>query len=144
MAQHLTDAMVKRLPVPADGNRVTYDDKVKGFGVRVTAGDARSFVLNYRTRSQRERRYTIGAFPAWTVSAARLEAADLRKRIDRGDDPMAEAQADRDAKAVADLVERFEAEHLPKKRPATQRMYKAIIANDANGLHAAFTVAMTL
>jgi hypothetical protein len=32
MAQHLTDAIVKRLPAPEKGNRVVYDDDVPGFG----------------------------------------------------------------------------------------------------------------
>ena len=130
MSQHLTDASVKRLPSPAAGNRITYDLKVKGFGARVTAAGSRSFILNYRTRSGRERRYTIGGFPEWRVAAARTEASDLKKRIDRGEDPMAEVQADRNAKTVSDVATRFEEEHLLKKRPATQRMYGAILAND--------------
>ena len=57
---HLTDAVIKRLPLPAKGNRVHYDE-IGGFGVRVTAGGARSFVLNYVTRAGRERRLTLGA-----------------------------------------------------------------------------------
>jgi hypothetical protein len=62
LAQKLTDAIVKALPVPTSGEKITYDESVKGFGIRVTAGGARSFVLNYRTRLGRERRYTIGRF----------------------------------------------------------------------------------
>ena len=59
----LTDAIVKALPAPPSGEKITYDEAVKGFGIRVTAAGARSFVLNYRTRLGRERRYTIGRFP---------------------------------------------------------------------------------
>jgi hypothetical protein len=72
VADKLTDSLVKKLPTPATGNRVTYDADVKG--VRVTAAGARAFVLNYRTRAGRERRYTIGAFPDWRTTAARDEA----------------------------------------------------------------------
>jgi hypothetical protein len=60
--QRLTDAIIKRLPTPATGNKITYDggkDAVKGFGIRVTAGGSRAFVLSYRTRAGRERRYTL-------------------------------------------------------------------------------------
>ncbi|EQB32262.1 hypothetical protein M529_10695 [Sphingobium ummariense RL-3] len=114
--------------MPAKGNRITYDSDVKGFGVRVTAAGARSFILNYRTRSGRERRYTIGSYPDWKTSVARDEAASLKKRIDVGQDPMAEVEADRDAKTIADLCKRFEEEHLAKKRPATARDYRALIA----------------
>ena len=75
MAQHLTDAAVKRLKPPAQGNRVTYDADVQGFGARVTAASARAFILNYVTKSGRERGYTIGQFPDWSTTAARAKAA---------------------------------------------------------------------
>lgn len=130
MAQKLSDAIVKDLPIPPKGNKITYDSDVKGFGVRVTAAGARAFILNYRTRTSRERRYTIGAYPDWKTAAAREEAKELKKRIDVGEDPMAEVEADRDAKTVADLCQRFEEEHLAKKRPATQRDYKALMKRE--------------
>lgn len=130
MAEHLTDSLVKTLEKPEKGNRITYDDRVKGFGVRITAAGTRAFILNYRTRSGLERRYTIGAFPEWKVAAARFEAGELKKRVDRGEDPMGEIQAGRAAPTVADMCERFEKEHLPRLRPATQSDYKAAIAND--------------
>jgi integrase len=130
MTERLTDTLAKALPAPATGSRITYDDTVKGFGLRVTAAGTRAFVLNYRTRAGRERRFTIGAFPDWKVAAAREEAKQLKRRIDRGEDPMAEVEADRGAKTVADMCKRFEEEHLPKTRPATARDYRAIIKNE--------------
>ena len=63
MDTRLTDAGVKRLPVPAQGNRITYDPSTPGFGCRVTAGGHRAFVLTYYNRAGRQRRYTIGSFP---------------------------------------------------------------------------------
>ena len=51
----------------------------------MTAAGARAFVLNYRTKAGRERRFTIGSFPEWKTAAARIEAAELKKRIDRGE-----------------------------------------------------------
>src|SRR5713101_776159 len=86
--QELTDPIVKKRPLPASGNTITYDAKAKGFGIRVTAAGARSFVLNYRTRTGRERRYTIGPFPGWTTKGARTEAERLKKRIRDGHDPL--------------------------------------------------------
>ena len=127
MSTRLSDAIVRDLPLPAKGNKVTYDSDIKGFGVRITAAGARSFVLNYRTRSGRERRYTLGSFPDWKTRAARDEAANLKKQIDVGHDPMAKLQDDRSAKTLDDLCDRFITDYLPKKRPATARDYKAII-----------------
>ncbi|HEY6431289.1 MAG TPA: site-specific integrase [Acetobacteraceae bacterium] len=126
MADRLTDRIVKGLPVPASGNRIHYDSDLPGFGVRVTSAGARAFILNYRAAG-RERRITIGQHPAWNVSRARERAAELRRQVDAGADPMAERHAGRAAPTVNDLADRFEAEHLPKKRPTTQREYRRII-----------------
>ncbi|MFD1986826.1 tyrosine-type recombinase/integrase [Mesorhizobium newzealandense] len=129
MSLKLTDTIVDKLPLPSTGNKITYDDDVKGFGIRVTAGGARSFILNYRTRSGLERRYTIGSRPDWKTGPAREEAKSLKKQIDVGADPMGEVSAAREAKTVADLCDRFEKEHLTKKRDSTARDYKALIKN---------------
>jgi integrase len=62
----------------------------------VTAGGAKSFILNYRFNG-RQRRYTIGRWPEWSVVAAVREARKLWQHIDRGDDPLAEREAAREA-----------------------------------------------
>jgi integrase len=124
----LTDAAIKRLPVPAKGSRITYDGLVPGFGARVTAGGHRAFILTYRTRSGRERRYTIGGAGDWTVGAARIEARRLRHLIDQGGDPLADIEAERAAPTVSDLIARFIAEHVePRTRPETKRAYIRIL-----------------
>jgi integrase len=129
MSQKLTDRIVKALEPPAEGNRITYDSDVRGFGARITAAGAVSFILNYRRRSDGlERRYTIGRLDPWMVSAAREEARRLKRDIDSGGDPIGDLQADRGAPTVADLCERFLIEHVGKKRASTARDYKAIVA----------------
>lgn len=113
------------------GNRVYYDDLAKGFGCRVTAAGARSFVLNYRRRADGvERRYTIGAFPEWTVAAAREDAKRLRREIDGGADPVGTNREARAAATVNDLCDRFEREYLPRRRPSTQSSYRQQISAD--------------
>jgi integrase len=120
----LSDKIVKALPVPARGNRVTYDAEVKGFGCRVTAAGGRAFILNYRRKADgRERRFTIGSFPDWSVSAAREEAKRLKRDVDGGADPVGALQESRAAATVTDLADRFLKEYVPRKRPATRRDY---------------------
>jgi integrase len=124
----LTDKIVRDLPNPERGNRITYDTDVAGFGCRCTAAGARSFVLNYRTKAGVERRYTIGAFPTWTVTGARDEAKRLRREVDSGGDPIAALRATRDADTVNELCDRFLTEYVPRKRAPTQRNYRNEIA----------------
>lgn len=126
MAERLTDKIVKALPAPATGNKLHYDAEVKGFAVRVTAAEARGFVLNYRAGG-RERRLTIGSFPEWSVAAARKEAGELKKLVDRGDDPMGERHDERAAPTVGELIDRFAADFLPRKRESTRREYAAML-----------------
>jgi integrase len=132
--QKLAEIIVKTLPPPAHGNIIYYDGghklAVPGFGCRITAAGTRAFVLNYRTRAGRERRFTIGGSPDWTVAAARDEARRLKQLIDLGGDPLAEVQAGRDAPTVADLCQRSIEEHLPKKRPSSQRDDQGMIARE--------------
>jgi len=120
---HLTDRLIRALAVPPAGAIITYDADTPGFGMRVTAKDVRSFVLNYVAQG-RERRMTIGRFPTWSATAAREEAKALRRRVDAGTDPLDEqeaqrraAEAARAAPTVKDLFERYATEHLPRKAP---------------------------
>lgn len=126
MALILTDKLVKDIAPPSSGNAITYDHETKGFGVRVTSAGARSFVVNYRA-SGRERRITIGSFPDWTVKAARERAKQIKQAVDRGEDPMAERHKARAEPLINDLADRFEAEHVAKRRASTQIDYKSIL-----------------
>src|ERR1700730_7471930 len=123
MAHRLDDKVARETPAPSDGkpHRITYDGEhpgaVKGFGLRVTRAGARSFVLNYRAGGV-ERRLTIGSFPDWKTGPAREEAARLKRLVDQGHDPMRDRHEDRAAPTVADLADRYLAEHAIKKRTA--------------------------
>jgi hypothetical protein len=48
-------------------------------------------------------------------NAARAEAKELRRRIDRGEDPATERRERREAPTVKELSERYQREHLPRK-----------------------------
>src|SRR5947209_1703270 len=115
MGVKLTENIVQGMPVPSASNRITYDSEVGGFGARITKGGAIAFILNYRVKTTgRERRYTIGNYPDWSVAAARKKAQELKRSIDSGGDPLGELKASRDAPTVAELCARFEEEHLNK------------------------------
>jgi integrase len=126
--EKLTDRFVKSAAAPEEGRpyRIYYDHEVKGFGLRVTKAGFRAFVLNYRSRGI-ERRYTIGSFPDWKVSAAREEAKRLKRFVDQGRDPMGERHEERAAPTVNDLVDRYLAEHAPRKRERSREEDEGLI-----------------
>jgi len=127
----LTDNDIKRLPAPERDNASHFDDAVKGFGIRITPADARTFILAYRRKSDgKQRRYTIGTFGDWKTTQAREEAKRLKRAVDGGGDPAGEREDSRAAPSVADLCTRFEKDYIPRKRPTTQRVYKQQIAAD--------------
>jgi integrase len=97
------------------------------FGLRVTTAGSRSYFLNYLNHDGVERRITIGRSPTWKVGAAREKAAELRRIVDDGGDPLADKQDRKAAPTIADLVKRFCAEALFNKRPGTQQQYRRIL-----------------
>jgi integrase len=127
MPQPLTDAVIKRLPLPDKGSRKTYDDTGFGFGICVTAAGARSFILRYWTKAGRQRCITIGTYPNWTVGAARIEARRLKRLVEQGADPLGDIEEARTAPTVVELCDRFQAEHLPRRRPGTAVNYELIL-----------------
>ena len=148
MAERITDKLVRDMAPPEKGNRIVYDDAVQGFGVRITAKGARSFILNYRfsdpgvIRRSSEHRYTIGAYPAWSVTAAREEAKGWRQKIDRGEGhPLGERRETRQAvkrareaetysEAVEDYIKR---EQQGRRKNATADEVRRVLLRDGAG-----------
>jgi len=125
VAEKLTETLLKSLTPPARGERYVYDAELTGFAVKLFAATkanpkgARTFVLVYR-RNGFLRRFRIGAWPEWSVTAARAEAKEIRQRVDRGEDPANERRERREAPTMADLVNRYELEHLARKPEQTR------------------------
>ncbi|SUZ32955.1 Prophage integrase IntS [Roseibaca ekhonensis] len=123
----IKDQLVRDLDPPAKGNRIVYDDKISGFGVRITAAGKRSFILNYYFKG-RERRITIGAYPEWTVLAARKRAEEYRLKIANGIDPLEEKQSAYAAPTMRELFKRYDEEYLPRLAPRTAADIRSMFA----------------
>lgn len=119
MTERLSDALVRRATAGERPQRLWWDSEVRGFALRVTNRGAKSFVLDYRVAG-RQRRITIGAYPDWTVAAARDVAKSMKRDVNLGDDPMAERHAARSAPTVQDLWMHYEATHLVHKAARSQ------------------------
>jgi integrase len=115
----LSDATIRALPIPVRGDKehvykvhwfagamVQGVKAPAGFGVRVGSGGAKVFVLNYRLHG-REYRYTIGQYPTWTATEAVRAARDLRKRIDKNENPLDDKHSARGAATVSELADLY-------------------------------------
>lgn len=121
----LTDGkrgLIAKADVPEKGQRFIFDDhrdSPRGFGLRVTAAGGKAFVLKY-TIEGRERLLTIGAWPTWSLEAARMQAKGIRQQVDSGVDPLEKKRQRRQEPSVADLAKRFCIEHGDTMRSSAE------------------------
>lgn len=85
----LNDTQIRKLEAES-ANYTVWDTGVTGLGVKVAPTGRKVFQVAYSVRVNGvrapERRFTIGAFPAWTTEVARREAAEIRLQADQGID----------------------------------------------------------
>jgi integrase len=112
----LSGDLLRSIEPPETGSKTYWDadPRLPGFGLRVSAGGRKSFFLNYWFEG-RERRCTIGIYPRWSLTAARERAKELRGLVDRGHDPTGSKRERREAPTIAELIDRYIAEHMPRK-----------------------------
>lgn len=99
------------------------DSVISGFGLRVTSGGAKSFIIEKRVFGK-VKRITLGRYGNITVEQARKEAMNFLGQVATGKDPVAEKKA-RQAEQVT-LKEVFEDYLASRKslRPSTVKDYK--------------------
>jgi integrase len=126
----LTEATVAALA--ADGrDRLVFDSRQPGFGLRITPTGTRIFVAQGRIAG-RKRRVTVGFHPAMSVAQARENALQALADMRRGGDPVVERKARAQATAaggmtVAELGEKWLHDHVrPKLKPYTATEYERL------------------
>jgi integrase len=122
MADTFTDLMLKKLTSGGLDRLEVWDERVPGFGMRVSKTGTKTFVLTYRHRG-RSRRLTLGRYPALTLGVARDNAIDALRKIAAGQDPILEAETVDDTayqfeKVAADFVDRH---CKPHNKPSTAK-----------------------
>jgi len=85
----ITKTVIDGLEPPAKGYRIEWDDALPGFGVRITATGARSFILQKKVGGK-DQRITIGKYGPLTLEQARKQAQVLLGKIAEGLNPRAE------------------------------------------------------
>ncbi|MBP0447285.1 site-specific integrase [Roseomonas sp. SSH11] len=145
----LSDKIVADATCP-EGKKdaLLFDDALPGFGVRITAGGKRVFLLQYRNGAK-VRRVVLGTFGTeLTTSQARKKAETLRGQVRDQRDPVAERkaaqaaalEAEAQSKAAAAaraytierLIEQWTTHHLAERsasyRAATPKTLRSVLA----------------
>lgn len=82
-----------------------WDDKLRGFGVRVSANGRRTYIVRYKWRGKSQT-YTIGEHGSpWSPELARTRANEVLRQAERGEDPSQAKREQRSALTVSDLIE---------------------------------------
>ena len=118
----LSDLSVKALKAPLTGQVTHLDDQILGFGVRVSQGGSKTFVLTY---GKERRRLTIGRYPVISLAQARDIAKKHLAELTLGTGHAAPPASV--SVALKDLVERFLAEKRELLRPRTFGDYKRLL-----------------
>ena len=102
---------------PAKGDRIVWDDELRGFGLRVYASGRRTYVIQYRAKG-RTRRYVLGPHGVLTPAAARERAARLLLAVKDGRDPSEERLEASREPTFNELAGRYLKDYAePRKKP---------------------------
>ncbi len=105
---------------PAPGRDVlVWDDELPGFGVRCRSSGRKVYFLKYRTEGGRQRWLTLGRHGPITPEAARAKAFREKAAVADGNDPSGARQQKRRENTVADVADRYLAEHVSTHNKAS-------------------------
>ena len=129
MVERLNDRRIAALPTPSPETRQLdyWDETLRGFGVRVSYGGRRAFVVRYRV-NRRLRRLTLGPYPGLSLADARRKAREVLGDVARGDDPAQDKQERRDAETFGGLAKSYL--EVAEKRHRSWKEEKRIIDKD--------------
>jgi integrase len=103
----LTDLQIEKLPNPTTRREIP-DGRIGGLYLVVQPSGAKSWALRYRIAGA-PKKFTIGAYPATGLAAARKRAQKALVEVGEGTDPSAKKKADREAqKAASSTADRVE------------------------------------
>lgn len=138
--KHMAKGRINKATVDAfhsgNGEAILWDEKIAGFGLKVTATGSKTYLFQYRIggRGGKTRRYTIGRHGTWTPDKARKEAERVSMLAAQGIDPQQQKQ-DRMRRAIslafAPYSKRFVDDCLKVRWKASYKDGEALLARYA-------------
>jgi hypothetical protein len=124
-------------------DKIFFDTDVPGFGLRVRASGARTWIFQYKV-GRRTRRLVLGNASAVKPARAREIAGELHARVRLGGDPAAEKRRSvrRSQDTFGYIIERFVEQY--KKRPRTRDEVVRHLSKYAAPLHSMPVDSITL
>lgn len=123
----LTDLSIRRLKTPEIGQKTHFDDTLPGFGVRVSQGGGKSFVVMYGPKRHLK---TVGRYPYLTLADARNEAKRIQAEAYSG----GAAAGPRTSVTFDDARQRFLADSKSRNKARTYTDYHRLLHRHFNFL----------
>lgn len=117
---NLTDLQIKKLSLPqgATKQKTFFDGSMKGFGLRVSVGGAKSFILMY---GKRRKLKTLGRYPETSLAKARVLARQVLGEVAGGEEEEIVGKA---SLSFVDARDRFIDDSRHHTKPSTLNEYR--------------------
>ena len=126
----LTDAKIRSLSKPL--KRTIIFEQGTGFGLRLEPSGRKSFILFYWFNGKKDG-VTLGQYPKLSLADARVLVANIKKKIERGEDPKVEIKetqrANRNFYTVGDLCDEY-IERYAKVKKKSWKVDQRILNKD--------------
>ena len=103
----INDTSIRSIKPPATGTVDYFDDLTPGLSLRVTSNDVRTWTVFYRDKNARQKRLTLGRYPAVKLVDARELARDAQRSVAHGGDPVVEKRAAREILTFGELAKKY-------------------------------------
>jgi integrase len=103
----INDTSIRSIKPPAKGAVDYFDDLTPGLSLRVTSRDVRTWTVFYRDKNGRQKRLSLGRYPAVKLVDARELARESQRSVAKGGDPAIEKKAARAALTFGELARTY-------------------------------------
>ena len=117
----LTDLSIRKLRAPDSGQKTYFDDALPGFGIRVSQGGTKSYVVMY---GKQRRLKTLGRYPDMGLADARRAAKRVQSDVALLN---AVGLTELPAISVENAIERFLADARTRLKPSTSDEYSRLL-----------------